>query len=230
MLTAEFLNERYPNSSIVFKFLELSRIDNIADVTGDHIFSVCSSAGPRWYSKLPPIDNAEQRWHIAAFDGDGLIPDVVGRLIIQSARPHQREHGCDIFPAGEREWLTSRVISVTCAGTKKARVETGGWRGWTASRERSPRKSQPLIKLTRWQSHHAHSAGVKHLCGARCAGTMIGPLDDAAARRSGRALRDELGGPRIQKPALVHVGEKSDGPSALVLGSPGFLGRCPRLV
>ncbi len=34
-------------------------------------------------------------------------------------------------------------------------------------------EDQPLIKLTRWQTKHAHSAGVKHLCGARCAGTLM---------------------------------------------------------
>ena len=36
-----------------------------------------------------------------------------------------------------------------------------------------PELDQPLIKLTRWQQSHAHSAGVRHLCGARCAGTMM---------------------------------------------------------
>lgn len=32
---------------------------------------------------------------------------------------------------------------------------------------------QPLIQLTRWQFRQAHAQGVKHLCGARCAGTMV---------------------------------------------------------
>ena len=36
-----------------------------------------------------------------------------------------------------------------------------------------PEEDQPLIKLTRWQGGHARSVGVKHLCGARCAGTLM---------------------------------------------------------
>ncbi len=33
--------------------------------------------------------------------------------------------------------------------------------------------TQPLIKLTRWENEHAHIPGATHLCGARCAGTMM---------------------------------------------------------
>jgi hypothetical protein len=33
--------------------------------------------------------------------------------------------------------------------------------------------TQPLLKLTTWQYAQAHIPGVKHLCGARCAGTMM---------------------------------------------------------
>jgi hypothetical protein len=33
--------------------------------------------------------------------------------------------------------------------------------------------TQPLIKLTRWEQEHAHSDGVQHLCGNRCAGTLM---------------------------------------------------------
>lgn len=32
---------------------------------------------------------------------------------------------------------------------------------------------QPLIKFTRWNPQLAHSAGVRHLCGAQCAGKMM---------------------------------------------------------
>jgi hypothetical protein len=58
-------------------------------------------------------------------------------------------------------------------GDKKG--EGGDW--WLAwvdcFQGEKPEQDQPLIKLTRWQSTHAHSAGVKHLCGARCAGTLM---------------------------------------------------------
>jgi hypothetical protein len=33
--------------------------------------------------------------------------------------------------------------------------------------------TQPLLKFTSWQTNLAHTPGVKHLCGARCAGTMM---------------------------------------------------------
>ena len=58
-------------------------------------------------------------------------------------------------------------------GDKKG--EGGDW--WLAwvdcFQGEKPEEDQPLIKLTRWQTKHAHSAGVKHLCGARCAGTLM---------------------------------------------------------
>lgn len=48
------------------------------------------------------------------------------------------------------------------------------WLAWTDCFEGiSPGDDQPLIKLTRWQQRQAHEEGVKHLCGARCAGTLI---------------------------------------------------------
>ncbi len=34
-------------------------------------------------------------------------------------------------------------------------------------------ETQPLMKITRWEVRQAHEGGVKHLCGARCAGTLL---------------------------------------------------------
>ena len=34
-------------------------------------------------------------------------------------------------------------------------------------------QDQSLLKFTRWEPVLAHSADVKHLCGARCAGTLM---------------------------------------------------------
>src|ERR1700735_5208793 len=84
-------------------------------------------------------------------------------------------------------------------GDKKG--EGGDW--WLAwvdcFQGEKPEEDQPLIKLTRWQSTHARSANVKHLCGARCAGLRCamcrhadGPVDDATACGSGCSLRDQL--------------------------------------
>lgn len=65
--------------------------------------------------------------------------------------------------------------SYTCdvCGKQKAGSESW-WLAWVdCFQGESPEQDQPLIKLTRWQSQYAHSAGVKHLCGARCSGTMM---------------------------------------------------------
>jgi len=69
----------------------------------------------------------------------------------------------------------AHIESYQCdvCGDKKG--EDGDWwLAWVDCFHGEKREQdQPLIKLTRWQSTHAHSAGVKHLCGARCAGTLM---------------------------------------------------------
>lgn len=65
--------------------------------------------------------------------------------------------------------------SYTCdvCGKKKGEDESW-WLAWVdCFPGQKPEEDQPLIKLTRWQTYHSHSAGVKHLCGARCAGTLM---------------------------------------------------------
>lgn len=48
------------------------------------------------------------------------------------------------------------------------------WMAWIDHFEGSRMgDNQPLINITRWQVRQAHADGVKHLCGARCVGTML---------------------------------------------------------
>ncbi|GGA68813.1 hypothetical protein GCM10011507_20340 [Edaphobacter acidisoli] len=48
------------------------------------------------------------------------------------------------------------------------------WLAWVDCFQGSkPEDNQPLIKLTRWEPHQARTDGVKHLCGARCAGMLL---------------------------------------------------------
>ncbi|QHN04926.1 hypothetical protein FTO74_17320 [Granulicella sp. WH15] len=58
-------------------------------------------------------------------------------------------------------------------GTKKTDID----RWWLAWLDCQPldytSDTQPLLKFTGWQLSLAHSPDVKHLCGARCAGTMM---------------------------------------------------------
>jgi hypothetical protein len=69
----------------------------------------------------------------------------------------------------------SYTESYTCdiCGDKKG--ESGQWfLAWTDCLPNgTPEGNQPLIKLTRWDSGYAHTPNVQHLCGARCAGTMM---------------------------------------------------------
>ena len=69
----------------------------------------------------------------------------------------------------------SRSESYQCdvCGNSKGETELW-WMAWVDCFEGGGvGESQPLMKVTRWQTHQAHEEGVKHLCGARCAGTML---------------------------------------------------------
>ena len=58
-------------------------------------------------------------------------------------------------------------------GNKKG-VDGDWWLAWIGCfTGDDPSHDQPLIQLTRWHVKQAHAAGVKHLCGARCAGTLM---------------------------------------------------------
>jgi hypothetical protein len=73
----------------------------------------------------------------------------------------------------ERPMAYSESYTCDVCGDKKG-VAGDWWLGWVDCFPGvKPEEDQPLIKLTRWQVHHAQSAGVKHLCGARCTGTLM---------------------------------------------------------
>ncbi len=64
--------------------------------------------------------------------------------------------------------------SYTCdiCGDKKG--TSGQWfLSWLDCLPNNTTGTQPVVKVTRWNDEHAHSAGVQHLCGARCTGTMM---------------------------------------------------------
>jgi hypothetical protein len=63
-----------------------------------------------------------------------------------------------------------------CDVCNKARGEDeqDWWLAWTEEISPTPdAEHQPVLKLTPWSLFLAHSAGVKHLCGARCAQTQM---------------------------------------------------------
>jgi hypothetical protein len=64
--------------------------------------------------------------------------------------------------------VTESYVCDVCGKQKSASEQW--WLAWVdCFPGPKPELDQPLIKLTRWQQEHAHSHGVKHLCGARCA-------------------------------------------------------------
>jgi hypothetical protein len=49
-------------------------------------------------------------------------------------------------------------------------VETLVPEGRSVSGSKAP---QPLMKITPWETFLSHSAGMRHICGARCAQTLL---------------------------------------------------------
>lgn len=63
-----------------------------------------------------------------------------------------------------------------CDVCNKSRNEEaeGWWLAWTEEFSPLPgQPEQPAIKVTPWNGFLAHSAEVKHLCGARCVQTLM---------------------------------------------------------
>lgn len=67
----------------------------------------------------------------------------------------------------------SESFNCDVCGDQKA-PDDDWWLAWVdCFHGDKPGEDQPLIQLTRWQNKQAHAPNVKHLCGARCAGTLI---------------------------------------------------------
>ncbi len=66
--------------------------------------------------------------------------------------------------------------SYHCDVCGKAKGDTGGswwlaWMGTTAGEAGS--ENEPMLKMTGWNRTLSHAAEVRHLCGSRCAQTML---------------------------------------------------------
>ncbi len=62
-----------------------------------------------------------------------------------------------------------------CNVCNKAKREEADdwWLAWEESMSPTPRSEQPVLKVTHWNEFLSHDATVKHLCGARCAQTLV---------------------------------------------------------
>jgi hypothetical protein len=68
------------------------------------------------------------------------------------------------------------VESYHCDVCGKAMTETATdwWLAWYESTAPTPdAECQPILKITPWNLLLSHSASVKHLCGGRCAQTLM---------------------------------------------------------
>lgn len=66
--------------------------------------------------------------------------------------------------------------SYTCDICGDTKGEGGQWfLAWfdCLSSTATPGVTQPMVQLTRWETEHAHRPQARHLCGARCAGTLM---------------------------------------------------------
>lgn len=79
-----------------------------------------------------------------------------------------------------------------CNVCRKEKTEEAAdwWLAWEETLSPSPDVQQPMLKVTHWNGFLAHDATAKHLCGARCAQTLLDrwmhsttqPEDDADAQ------------------------------------------------
>jgi hypothetical protein len=47
------------------------------------------------------------------------------------------------------------------------------WLAWEEKTFPAPEVEQPALKVTHWNEFLSHDASAKHLCGARCAQTLL---------------------------------------------------------
>lgn len=68
----------------------------------------------------------------------------------------------------------TETYSCDVCGKPKSEEAADWWLAW--NEKLSPKRDdpdQPLLKITQWNAFLSHDVNVKHLCGARCAQTMM---------------------------------------------------------
>ncbi|GGG94659.1 hypothetical protein [Silvibacterium dinghuense] len=69
-------------------------------------------------------------------------------------------------------WIETYHCDV--CGKRKTEEATDWWLAWTeGSSPIAGGECQPVLKLTPWHLFLSHDAGAKHLCGGRCAQTLM---------------------------------------------------------
>lgn len=58
-------------------------------------------------------------------------------------------------------------------GKEKHEESEDWWLAWDEEISPTPEVHQPMLKVTHWNSFLAHDSTAKHLCGGRCAHTLL---------------------------------------------------------
>jgi hypothetical protein len=67
----------------------------------------------------------------------------------------------------------TETFSCNVCGKPKSEEANDWWLAWEERISPLPKVEQPVLKVTRWNDFLSHDAGVKHLCGAQCAQTLL---------------------------------------------------------
>jgi hypothetical protein len=68
----------------------------------------------------------------------------------------------------------SEAFHCDVCGKEKSEESEDWWLAWAETLSPSAREpEQPVMKVTAWNGFLAHSAEMRHLCGARCVHTIM---------------------------------------------------------
>lgn len=67
----------------------------------------------------------------------------------------------------------TETYSCDVCGKEKNEEAEDWWLAWGEAISPTPEVEQPVLKVTHWNVFLSHDATTKHLCGARCAQTLL---------------------------------------------------------
>lgn len=67
----------------------------------------------------------------------------------------------------------SETFSCDVCGKAKSEESDDWWLASETTMSPTPEVEQPVLKITHWNAFLSHDATAKHLCGARCAQTLL---------------------------------------------------------
>jgi hypothetical protein len=67
----------------------------------------------------------------------------------------------------------TETFSCDVCGKEKSESAADWWLAWEEKTSPAPAVEEPMLRLTHWNLVLSHDATAKHLCGARCAQTLL---------------------------------------------------------